>query len=66
ATRPGRFVSGIVVGRSTTVQPRTDTLESRIVHGPVVILIGGRINSGRPGPRRDRRAPVIDDALLAA
>jgi len=56
----------VFVGRSTTVQSRTDSLESRLVHGPVVILVGGRINSGRPGPRRDRRSPVIDDTSLAA
>ncbi len=48
------------------MQSRTDSLESRLVHGPVVILVGGRINSGRPCPRRDRRSPVIDDTSLAA
>lgn len=56
----------VFVGRSTTVQSRTDSLESRLVHGPVVILVGGRINTGRPGPRRDRRSPVIDDTPIAA
>ena len=45
---------------------RSDMLESRTVHGPVVILVGGRINSERPGPRRDRRSPVIPDPLIAA
>lgn len=63
---PGFFVSGIVVGRSTTVQSRTDTLESRVVHGPVVFLIGGRLTSERPGPRRSRRSPNIDDTPFAA
>ncbi|HYI16581.1 MAG TPA: hypothetical protein VEX37_14385 [Thermomicrobiales bacterium] len=48
------------------MQPRTDTLESRVVHGPVVILIGGRINTGRPGPRRDRRSPATDHTPLVA
>lgn len=48
------------------MQKRTETLESRVIHGPVVILTGGRINSERPGPRRDRRSPVIDDLTLAA
>ena len=64
--QPGVFVSGIVVGRSTTVQKRTETLESRIIHGPVVILIGSRITGERPCPRRDRRSPVVDDINLAA
>jgi hypothetical protein len=63
---PGSFVSGIVVGRSTTVQSRSDLLESRVIHGPVVILIGGRINPGRPGPRRDRRSPATDHTPLVA
>ncbi len=63
--RPGRFVFGLV-GRSTTVQKRTETLESRIIHGPVVILIGTRITGERPCPRRDRRSPVVDDSNLVA
>lgn len=48
------------------MQARADSLESRVVHGPVVILVGGRINPGRPCPRRDRRSPVIDDTPFAA
>jgi hypothetical protein len=48
------------------VQSRSDLLESRVIHGPVVILIGGRINPGRPGPRRDRRSPATDHTPLVA
>ena len=48
------------------MQSRTDTLESRVIHGPVVILVGGRITSERPGPRRDRRSPILEDALTVA
>jgi hypothetical protein len=32
-------------------------LESRVIHGPVVILVGARIGAERPGPRRFRRSP---------
>ena len=48
------------------MQKRTETLESRVIHGPVVILVGGRITSERPGPRRDRRSPITDDITPAA
>lgn len=48
------------------MQSRTDTLESRVIYGPVVILTGGRITSERPGPRRDRRAPDNDVTHLVA
>lgn len=37
------------------VHERTTTLESRILHGPVVILTGGRVQPERPRPRNERR-----------
>lgn len=50
---PGLFIAG----RSHAMRPyaRVAHLESRVVHGPVVYLVGGRLTASRPTPRTTRR-----------
>jgi hypothetical protein len=38
-----------------TSRARVSTLENRLIHGPVLILIGGRVRPERPSPPRFRR-----------
>ena len=36
---------------------RANILQSRVVYGPVVMLVGDRISAERPAPRSARREP---------
>jgi hypothetical protein len=44
------------------VHTRSTVLGSRVVHGPVALLIGERISAERPAPRPYRRMPDSGEA----
>jgi hypothetical protein len=62
--QPGSSFPGFFIPceRSTSVQTRSTTYGSRVVHGPVVILVGERIIAERPAPRPFRRMPSDSEA----